>query len=266
LLLLTLGGLVAIVLAGCGDGVKTRVDDTPPEADLVARPSCGPVPLDVTLDASASEDEESRIIGYAWDVNGDDVYDTLTVDPQISLVYADIGTVYVRVRVTNRDSLSSTADASVWAFDEQTDPSFCAYPNQRTQRVRGIEYTLGLDRTTFTRGDTLRFFYRIRNLKTATAEFPIHWTCHIDYHVYAGACSTLNAVGCSKKWQYTDGVVCVNHPSQITVDPDGNEQFTQTWVPRFTLSPGDYTAFARVYHGPVNPTDSTVAWVQFEVE
>ncbi|MCK4546666.1 MAG: hypothetical protein KAW17_04405 [Candidatus Eisenbacteria sp.] len=263
---LTAASLAPLWLHGCGGEFKTRPDVTPPEADLVARPPCGPVPLEVILDASESREDETGIIGYAWDIDGDGVDDTLTVDPRIVHTYANPGTVYVSVRVTNRDSLSSSAGRTVWAFDEDTDPSFCYYPNQRTSTVRGIEYTLGLDKAAYSRGDTLEFFYRISNGRPSTVRFPVHWTCLVDFHVFSGTCDALNSAACDKRWQYTDDVFCVNHPSDITIEPGSAGHFTKEWYPQFVLSPGPYTAFARVYHGPPSPSDSTAVWVRFEIE
>jgi len=246
--------------------VDSKVDETPPEARLVARPSCGPVPLETTLDASGSADRETHIMDYAWDFDGDGMEDTLTTESSLIYTYTEVGTLFAEVRVTNRDSLSGSAIVEIWALSVDADPSICSYPHRQSERIRGIEYTLGLNAGTFTHGDTLRFFYQIANERSGTVEFPLHWTCPADFYVFEGSCSTLNASECRKKWQYTDHVTCSNRPSTFVIAPGESEDFTTEWTPQITLSTGDFTAFALLYHGPANPSDSTIVWVGFQVD
>jgi len=264
--LLLAWGLVSLFLAGCGDEVTSTVDRTPPDAHLTASPTCGPVPLEVAFDASASGDDESRIIGYAWDFTADGIDDTLTIGPSADFTYAEIGTVYARVRVTNEDSLSSTAEEEIWVLAADADPSICVYRNQRVRSVRGIEYTLGLDRHVYGPSDTVHFFYRIQNRRLHPVEFTFHWTCHVDFYVFAGTCSTLFSPECQKVWRLTDYETCTARLEQVEIPPDGTEQFTSSWVPRFSLDPGAHTAFGMLFAGPPSPNDSTLAWVPFEVD
>ncbi len=258
--------LAALGFPGCSGDVRPSSDDTPPEAALTARPPCGPAPLTVSLDASESRDPESGILGYAWDFDGDGGRDTLTDGPTISYTYADVGTLFAEVRVTNGDSLSATAAREIWILDIDDDPSICAYPHRRTESVRDIEYTLGLSRPVYAGGDTIRFYYRIANGRPGTVEFPLHWTCLADFYVFEGTCSVLNAAECSRTWRYNDHEICVLEPSRLAVAPGESEYFTAAWHPQFSLSAGRYTAFALLNHGPANPNDSTVVWVGFEIE
>ncbi len=258
--------LTAVFLSGCGGEVDSDPDDTPPEAGLAARPTCGPAPLVVTLDASASLEPDTRIIGYAWDFDGDGNDDTLTIESAVTHTYTEVGTLLAEVRVTNRDSLSATDLVEIWVLDVDADPSICAYPNQRMESVRDIEYTLGLDRSAYAPGDTVRFFYRITNDRPGNVEFPLHWTCLADFYVFQGSCNVLNAPPCTKKWQYTDHEVCSNRASTIALTPGDFEVFMVSWRLQTTLTAGRYTAFALLYHGPANPNDSTVVWVGFQVD
>jgi PKD repeat protein len=257
---------VAGLLAGCSGEIKTEPDDTPPEVVLEARPTCGPVPLEVRLDASGTRDRESRILGFAWDLDGDGADDTLTTGAELLHTYAEPGTLLVRVRATNRDSLADSAQVEVWVLSSDADPTVCDYPHRRTASVRGIEYMLASSRSAFTEGDTLRFLYRITNERPATVSFPLHWTCRSDLYVFAGACSTLNAPACPRTWRSSDQAFCVNQPSSLTLYPDDSEYFVTTWFPRPALSAGEYTAFALLYRGTPGPNDSTIAWLRFRVE
>lgn len=255
-----------LVLAGCGGDLKVRIDETPPEARLAVRPACGPVPLEVSFDASESREDRSSIVGYAWDFDGDGFDDSLTVEPAAAHTYTDVGTLFARVRVTNEDSLSAAAVEEIWALSPEADPTICLYRNRRTHRVRGVEYTLGLSQYAYTRGDTLRFFYQIRNERPRALEFALHWTCQVDFYVFAGACTTLTAPECTKRWRFTDWETCTPRLTRIVLAPDETEHATASWIPQFVLSRGCHTAFGMLYTGPPSPGDSTIVWVSFEVE
>jgi len=64
------------------------------------------------LDASASSDPspEGRITSYAWDLDGDGVFEHETAAPTLSRSYPNDGTYTVRLRVTDDDG--STADST----------------------------------------------------------------------------------------------------------------------------------------------------------
>lgn len=78
----------------------------PPTAVLAADPLSGPVPLDVTFDASASSDPDGDPLTYLWDF-GDGSAPVQTSGPVIGHRYASSGVVTARVRV--RDTAGATS-------------------------------------------------------------------------------------------------------------------------------------------------------------
>ena len=107
-----------------GNGAIRRVHhypgNLPPTArlDVVGDPF-GPVPLAVSLDASASTDEGP--VDYAWDLDGDGVYADAT-GPTASRTYTDrTRNVLVGVRVTDADGATSTTQE--WLYPGNTPPS-----------------------------------------------------------------------------------------------------------------------------------------------
>lgn len=107
-----------------GNGAIRRVHhypgNLPPTArlEVVGEPH-GPVPLDVELEAGASTDDGPMT--YAWDLDGDGVFDDAE-GPTAARTYTDGATnVLVGVRVTDRDGATSTA--SQWLYPGNTPPS-----------------------------------------------------------------------------------------------------------------------------------------------
>lgn len=90
----------------------------PPTASLEVDRTFGAVPLQVTLDASGSEDDGD--LGYAWDLDGDGVYDDAS-GPTASRTYDD-GTANVLVGVRVRDPQGATSTAQRWLYPGNTPP------------------------------------------------------------------------------------------------------------------------------------------------
>ncbi|MDX1619589.1 MAG: S8 family serine peptidase [Nitriliruptorales bacterium] len=61
---------------------------TPPTARLVATPTSGAAPLEVTLDASGSTDQDGVVVAYRWDLDGDAVSDLETTTATLVHTYA----------------------------------------------------------------------------------------------------------------------------------------------------------------------------------
>jgi glucose/arabinose dehydrogenase len=85
-----------------------------PVARLAATATEGPVPLAVTLDASASEDAGDASLRFEWDLDEDGVFDD-SAAPTVSLVIEEPVTLTVAVRVTNDEGASSTASETIFA-------------------------------------------------------------------------------------------------------------------------------------------------------
>ncbi len=85
----------------------------PPVAAISADVSSGDAPLAVTLDASASTDDDT-IVRYQWDVDGDGEYEVDTADvPALDYTFARNGNTMVTVQVTDNDFATSTASLQI---------------------------------------------------------------------------------------------------------------------------------------------------------
>ncbi len=94
--------------------------NVPPQAQLTAAPTSGPVPLFVQFDASASVDsEDGTALSYAWDLDNDGQFDDGT-GPLASTTFTTPGNHVVRVQVT--DSADATDIASVTITGDNSPP------------------------------------------------------------------------------------------------------------------------------------------------
>jgi PKD repeat protein len=84
-------------------------------AHLTISPDRGALPLEVLLDASASvADGGQAITSYEWDFEGDGVYDLDSgADPSVTHIYAEGGTLFPTVQITQTDSQQIEAFVSV---------------------------------------------------------------------------------------------------------------------------------------------------------
>jgi len=82
--------------------LQIEVGNAPPTAFLRATPTSGQAPLDVTLNATAS-DNEGAIASYEWDFNGDGVYDETTESNQVRHTYETPGQFKIGVRLTDAE-------------------------------------------------------------------------------------------------------------------------------------------------------------------
>jgi cysteine-rich repeat protein len=99
------------------DGGKVfRIDNfagnQPPQAVVTATPSNGPAPLQVQLSAAQSTDAENDALSFAWDLDGDGVYDDAQ-GPQPLITFVDPGLVNVSVLVTDTSNNSDTASVTL---------------------------------------------------------------------------------------------------------------------------------------------------------
>ena len=72
----------------------------PPVAVASANPTSGAAPLTVAFDGSGSSDPDGDPITYAWDLDGDGVFDDSTA-AQPTFTYTQTGSFTVRLRVTD---------------------------------------------------------------------------------------------------------------------------------------------------------------------
>ena len=78
----------------------------PPVAVATANPTSGAAPLTVTFDGSGSSDPDGNPITYAWDLDGDGLYDDSTAT-QPTFTYTQSGSFTARLRVTDSAGASS---------------------------------------------------------------------------------------------------------------------------------------------------------------
>ncbi len=90
-------------------------NNTAPVARIVADKTSGPTPLVVNFDATTSSDADAGdTLTYAWDLDGDGNYNESTAaKPQYT--YTASGSKTVRLRVTDRGGLTSTATIVITA-------------------------------------------------------------------------------------------------------------------------------------------------------
>jgi len=97
------------------------VDNTLPTAVLGADPIIGPVPLEVSLDASGSSDPDpGDVLTYGWDLDGDGFYDDAAAEV-LTHTFAQTGTHSVGLQVV--DSNGGTDDAHVEITVQNTTPT-----------------------------------------------------------------------------------------------------------------------------------------------
>ena len=89
----------------------TREGNLPPTARLDADKRTGdPVPVEITLDASASSDPEGPLKLYEWDLDGNGSYDEKTTEPKLTYACSFKGETRPRVRVTDADGATAESD------------------------------------------------------------------------------------------------------------------------------------------------------------
>ncbi len=84
-----------------------------PTAVLGTDLNSGDAPLLVQFDASASEDPDGSIVQYAWDWEGDGIFDGISYDPLASHVYGLPGVFMPAVRVLDNGGLADTATLQI---------------------------------------------------------------------------------------------------------------------------------------------------------
>jgi glucose/arabinose dehydrogenase len=107
-----------VLYAGFDDDRLHRIryvgGNLPPTAAIVATPSSGPSPLNVSFTAAASSDPEGQTLTFAWDLDGDGSFDDGT-GPTRSWTYtgAAATTITARVLVTDPGGQSAVAATAI---------------------------------------------------------------------------------------------------------------------------------------------------------
>ncbi|MBN2082639.1 PKD domain-containing protein [bacterium] len=113
--------LLAVVLTGDDQWVLdglTLADYLDGRAVLAVQPPVGVYPLEITLDASASQATES-IVAYEWDAEGDGAFVGGGPEQTYTTVIEDAGSYHAQVRVTYNDGSLSLARAEYTVLAER---------------------------------------------------------------------------------------------------------------------------------------------------
>lgn len=84
----------------------------PVVSSLTANPASGTAPLTVTFSTS-SADPDGTIVRFEWDFDGNGTYDASTLANPTTYTYASPGNYIARVKVTDDDGASDTAQISI---------------------------------------------------------------------------------------------------------------------------------------------------------
>jgi glucose/arabinose dehydrogenase len=86
--------------------------NNPPTAAIKTTATNGPLPLTVQFDGRPSSDVEGGALTYAWDLDGDGTFDD-GATPTVSRTYDTKGTVTARLRVTDGQGATDTAQVTI---------------------------------------------------------------------------------------------------------------------------------------------------------
>ena len=89
----------------------------PPEVSFATSPANPHINEPVTFDASATFDPDGSITEYAWDFDGDGLFDQTTTDPVVTHSYAVAGSKSVTLRATDSDGATQRATISLAISD-----------------------------------------------------------------------------------------------------------------------------------------------------
>ena len=109
--------------------------NNPPVAVATASPTSGSAPLTVNFDGSGSSDPDGDPITYAWDLNGDGVYDDSTA-AKPTYTYSTAGTYTVRLKVTDSKGASTVSSPiTIAAGNDPPVPTITAPSSTLTWKV-----------------------------------------------------------------------------------------------------------------------------------
>jgi len=135
-------GVMLFILVGCTSNTGTD-DILLPVAMLEAFPTTGQAPLDVAFDASGSWARDGSTLTYDWDMDGDGTFEVTGGTETVDHTFDTAGDHTVRVRVTDGENRTATANASVTVTEPaEVDPvaDLGAYPDTGTAPL-----SVGLD-------------------------------------------------------------------------------------------------------------------------
>ncbi|MCC7478043.1 PKD domain-containing protein [bacterium] len=104
----------ATAMAVATIAAQSPAGNAPPLAALIATPTAGSPPMDVSFDASGSIDLDGQIVKHEWDLDGDGSYESNTgTVPSNNKQYVNNGVVIAKLRVTDDDGGEATATIDI---------------------------------------------------------------------------------------------------------------------------------------------------------
>ncbi|MDH7505022.1 MAG: PKD domain-containing protein [Candidatus Acetothermia bacterium] len=92
---------------------EIRVRGVPPKASFTVSPERAYTGEVITFDASASDDPDGEIVKYEWDFDGNGEFEECLTAAKVTHSYADNGTYAVKLRVTDDEGETATAQGQV---------------------------------------------------------------------------------------------------------------------------------------------------------
>ena len=145
--------------------------NNPPTAAIKTNVTSGPVPLTVQFDGRPSSDVEGGTLTYAWDLDGDGTFNDGTT-PTVSRTYDTRGTVTARLRVTDGQGATGTAEVTI-------KPGYSPPAVTITQPSAG---------TTWQVGDTIGFSATATDAEDGTLPAAAYDWAAIMHHCPGGGC------------------------------------------------------------------------------
>jgi hypothetical protein len=120
--------------------VTVTVVNRPPTASIAATPAT-PLSGDPVTFTAVAQDTDGSIASHAWDLDGDGDYDD-GADPTASMTFAVPGRAVVRLRITDDDDASATAELQVIVGNRAPTATYTYAPNPV---IRGEPVTFTAD-------------------------------------------------------------------------------------------------------------------------
>ncbi len=212
------------------DTATVTVSNTGPFADL-GGPYSGDEGIAVTLDASGSSDPGGAITSYAFDCDGDGVYEVTTSSATTTCAYANEGTYTPGLEVTDDDGATATDTATVTIVNVPPALSNLVVPDGD----EGSSLTFSVDDTDVA-GDTVTISWDFGDGTTGTGSTTTH--TYADDGTYTITVTATDDAGDATS--LTDDSVIANVAPTLTSSPPVNALQGSLYSYQPTvLDPGD---------------------------
>jgi len=156
--------------------VRYSTANQSPVAAITAQPTSGATPLTVQFDGRGSSDPEGGALTYAWDLDGDGVYDNGST-AQVPWTYNTAGAYTARLRVTDPQGAIGTASVTITAGNSPPVPAITTPSSSLKWKV----------------GDIINFSGRATDTQDGTEPASrLSWTLLIHHCTSPTACHVHN--------------------------------------------------------------------------